>query len=220
MNVIVVGCGRLGSILAYQLSKNGHQVTIIDQNEATFGNLPPDFRGRTIEGDILSRDVLHRAEFAHADALAVVTNYDTLNAVVAHMAKIVYHIPRVVVRNYDPRWKPFQEVFDLNIVSTAGWGMHRFEDLLLESPLQVIYTDGATKTAICQIVVPKSWQGRKLRELVPAEDFRTATIVRGSKIMQNSDEPTIIFGDVIYLTTNLERTLPLRQHIEKLMEKR
>jgi len=218
MNVIIVGCGRLGSILAYQLSKNGHQVTVVDQNETTFDNLPPDYRGRTIEGDILSRDVLHRAEFAHADALAVVTNSDTLNAVVAHMAEVVYHIPHVAVRNYDPRWKPFQEVFDLNIVSTAGWGMTRFEDLLLESPLQVIYTDDANQTAICQVLVPKGWQGRKLKEVLPITDIHPTTVVRQSKILHNSDDPAVVFDDVIYLTIPLDQIPPLRQQIEKLME--
>ena len=218
MNVIVVGCGRLGSNLAYQLSKNGHQVTVIDRTAATFVNLPPDFHGRVIEGDILSRDVLHRAEFGHAEALAVVTNSDTLNAVVAHMAKTVYHIPRVVVRNYDPRWKPFQDVFDLDIVGTAGWGVHRIQDLLIRSPLEVIYTDDVNDTAICQIVVPKKWQGRRLKELLKDGDTRHATISRQSKIIQNSEDATMITGDVIYITTSLERVPALRQSIEELME--
>lgn len=218
MIVIVVGCGRLGSTLAYQLSKNGHQVTVIDQNASSFDNLPPDFHGRVIEGDVLSRDVLHRAEFAHAESLAVVTNSDTLNAVVAHMAKTVYHIPKVVVRNYDPRWKPFQEEFDLEIVSTAGWGVHRIEDLLVKSPLQVIYTDEVNDTAICQIVVPKRWQGRRLKELFPDARSSHMTISRQSKIIQNSDDPTLIVGDMIYLTTSLEQVPALRQHIESLME--
>ena len=37
-----------------------------------------------------------------ADGLAAVTNSDTLNAVVAHTRACFYHVPVVVVRNYDP----------------------------------------------------------------------------------------------------------------------
>ena len=50
MNYIVVGSGRLGATLAYQLFLNQHKVTVIDLDGAAFANLPPDFRGRTIEG--------------------------------------------------------------------------------------------------------------------------------------------------------------------------
>ena len=130
MILLVVGCNRLGSSLAYYLSNLGHQVTVIDQSASSFDNLPADFHGRVVEGDILTRDVLHRAEIDSAEALVAVTNSDTLNAVVAHMAEIVYNIPNVVVRNYDPRWQPFQDAFGLQIVSSVSWGIHRITDLL------------------------------------------------------------------------------------------
>ena len=65
MRVIIVGCGRLGADLAYRLFQRGHDVTIIDQIGATFDNLHPLFRGRTVEGEVMNQDVLascgHRA---------------------------------------------------------------------------------------------------------------------------------------------------------------
>ena len=61
MQVIVVGCGRLGAELAHRLFKRGHDVTVIDQVAAAFDNLHPLFRGRTVEGEVLNQDVLHRA---------------------------------------------------------------------------------------------------------------------------------------------------------------
>jgi len=130
MNIIVVGCGRVGSTLAYQLYKKGHQVTVVDQAASAFDNLPADFHGRMEEGDVLSRDVLYRAGIEQADALATVTNSDSVNAVVAHVARTVYHVPNVVVRNYDPRWQPLHEAFGLQVVSSASWGVQRMEELL------------------------------------------------------------------------------------------
>ena len=62
MKVIVVGCGQIGSVLACQLYKRGDAVTVIDKDAAAFDNLSIDFQGRRIEGDVLSRSVLHRAE--------------------------------------------------------------------------------------------------------------------------------------------------------------
>jgi 2-polyprenyl-6-methoxyphenol hydroxylase-like FAD-dependent oxidoreductase len=82
MKVIVVGCGRVGSALAYQLHREGHQVTVIDHDSAAFDQLSLDFRGRTIKGDVLDRNVLRRAQVEEADALAAVTRSDSLNALV------------------------------------------------------------------------------------------------------------------------------------------
>jgi trk system potassium uptake protein TrkA len=216
--VIVVGCGRLGSTLAVQLSMSGHQVTVIDSSAVSFNNLPADFHGRVIEGDVLTRDVLHRAEIERAEALAAVTNSDSLNAVVAHMAKIVYNVRNVVVRNYNPRWYRFQEAFGLEIVSTAGWGMHRFEDLLSNNPLHLIFTDDKSKTAIFQIVAPNKWQGHLLGELLPEDLSQNVTITRKSRVLQPAEDLALKSGDVIYLTIPFGQVPALNQRLSTLQE--
>jgi trk system potassium uptake protein len=55
MNMIVIGCGRVGAELAYRLYKKGHRVTVIDKVDSAFANLPPDFRGRTWKGTLSTR---------------------------------------------------------------------------------------------------------------------------------------------------------------------
>jgi len=100
--IIVVGCGRVGAELAFRLYQRGHQVAVIDQVGSSFANLDPDYRGRTIEGEVLSQDVLTRAGIEEADGLTAVTNSDSVNAVVGHIAREVYSVATVVVRNYDP----------------------------------------------------------------------------------------------------------------------
>src|SRR3989304_1357946 len=82
MNIIVVGCGRVGAELSFHLFKNGHQVVVVDSDQESFNRLHQDFRGRTVEGEVLSSDALERAGVAKADGVAVVTNSDTMNAVI------------------------------------------------------------------------------------------------------------------------------------------
>ena len=50
MQVVVVGCGRVGSGLARTLEAEGHSVAIIDKLRKAFRRLPPDFSGLTVEG--------------------------------------------------------------------------------------------------------------------------------------------------------------------------
>ena len=49
--IVVVGCGRLGSILASRLSGQGHSVVVIDWDESTFNSLSIEFSGFPIVGD-------------------------------------------------------------------------------------------------------------------------------------------------------------------------
>jgi trk system potassium uptake protein TrkA len=130
MYIIVVGCGRVGSDLAGRLSRQGHDVTVIDYVGSSFKHLDPEYRGRTIEAEPLAEGVLKKAGVEHADALAAVTNSDTTNAVVAHVARAVFNVPNVVSRNYDPRWLPLHEAMGLEVVSTTLWGSKRMEELV------------------------------------------------------------------------------------------
>ena len=81
MRVVIAGAGSVGRSIARELLAHDHEVTIIDESAKSFQNLLPDFSGRTIQGSVLSREVLERASLAGADGFAAVTNSDTVNAV-------------------------------------------------------------------------------------------------------------------------------------------
>ena len=217
MNVIVVGCGRVGSALAYQLYKKGHQVTVVDQAASAFDNLPPDFHGRMEEGDVLSQDVLHRAGIEQADALAAVTNSDSVNAVIAHVARTVYHVSNVVVRNYDSRQRSLHEAFGLQMVSPASWGAQRIEELLSDASLRAVFSAGNAEVEIYELVVPEAWHGRSLQELLPEDQCVAVALTRAGRATLPSCTSYLEAGDVIYLSATLEgmealhRRMDLRQ---------
>jgi trk system potassium uptake protein TrkA len=132
MNVIVIGCGRVGAELSYGLYRKGHKVTVIDQDTEAFCNLPEDFRGLTMRGDVLTQDVLQRAGIEHAQGLAAVTPSDSVNTVLGHIAQVVYKVPKVVVRNFDPRKRAMHEAFGLQVISPVSMGAQRIEEVLSE----------------------------------------------------------------------------------------
>jgi len=150
MKVIVVGAGRVGAELAYRLSQQGHQVTVIDQLDANMDNLPADFRGRTVTADVLNRDALRQAGIEEADGLAAVSNTDSVNTVVAHLARTIYNVPNVVVRSYDPRWRPLLEAFGLQIVSPSSWGARRIEEMLTQPSLRSVFSAGNGEVEIVE----------------------------------------------------------------------
>lgn len=199
MRIIVVGCGQVGSALAYQLYKEGHLVTVIDQNVAAFDHLPVDFQGQTIEGDGMAKNVLHRAQIEDADAIAVTTNSDSLNALVAYLAKTEFHVAKVVAANTDPRQRPIQEAFGISIAGSASWGAQQFIELLSGMPLRAIHFGSDPNLVVYQLQVPASWQGRTLQELLPEDRIKTLSLTRAGQPLPVSGAQFLEAEDLIYL---------------------
>lgn len=217
MNIIVVGCGRIGAELAFRLFQQGQQVTIVDNIPQSFERLNPDFRGRTVEGEALSKDVLERAGIVKADGLAAVTNSDTLNAVVAHIARTVYKVPNVVVRNYDPNLRGMLEVFGFQIVSSSAWGAQRTEELLTCAPLRTVFSAGNGEVEVYEMVVPENWNGRKMSELCAAptrlgklDIFLPVALTRAGRSSLPAPETVLETGDVLDVSTTAKGMAALR----------
>jgi trk system potassium uptake protein TrkA len=211
MKIIIVGCGRLGAELAYRLFQREHDVTVIDQVAAAFDNLHSLFRGRTVQGEVLNQDVLHRAGIEYANGLAAVTNSDTLNAVVAHVARTIYHVPHVVARNYNPRWKPVHEAFGLQAVSSTTWGAQRIEEMLYEAEVHPVWSSGNGMVDLYEFVVPEHCQGRLLREVLPEGPYIVVAFTRQGHPRTPAHQTPLEAGDVIYLSPAPEGREALRR---------
>ncbi|MBI3957287.1 MAG: TrkA family potassium uptake protein [Chloroflexi bacterium] len=100
--IVIAGCGRLGSLLANELSRQGHSVVVVDRNEAKFAGLSAEFGGFTVVGDAVESDVLRQAKTGQADCFLATTNYDNVNLMLAQVAKTVFRVPLVIARVFDP----------------------------------------------------------------------------------------------------------------------
>lgn len=101
-NVIVVGCGRVGSQLAMLLSESEGNVCVVDRRADALSNLSRNFNGTTLQGEGFDEDVLIRAGVEEADVVAAVTQSDSTNFMVAETARRIFHVPHVLVRLYNP----------------------------------------------------------------------------------------------------------------------
>lgn len=102
MNVVVMGCGRVGARISILLDHGGHRVTVIDTDSRAFRRLPPDFKGNTVIGTGIDEDILRSAGIENADAFVAVTNGDNRNIMAAQVARHIFQVPEVVCRIYDP----------------------------------------------------------------------------------------------------------------------
>ena len=103
MNIIIVGCGRVGSSLAILLSDGGHNVYVIDRREEAFRELGRGFNGSVIKGVGTDSDVLRAANVESCDALAAVTDNDNGNLMIASVAREIFGVPHVITRLFSAK---------------------------------------------------------------------------------------------------------------------
>jgi len=102
MNVVIVGCGRVGALLAATLDQAGHHVAIIDTSTLAFDRLPDDFKGTAIRGNGTDEEVLRRAETQGADLFLALTEGDNRNVMSAQIAAEVFDVQRAIAKINDP----------------------------------------------------------------------------------------------------------------------
>lgn len=215
MNLIVIGCGRVGSELAYRLFKKGHKVTVIDQTDQAFGNLPDDFLGRMMEGEALNNDILLRAGVETADGVAIVTNSDTTNAVIGHTIRKVYNITNVVVRNFDPLWRPLYEAFGLQTISSTSWGAQRIEELLYHREMRTVFSAGNGEVEIYEFTIPPEWDKHLLKELITSKECVPVGLTRAGKAIIPIEETVLNVGDAVLVSATFDGIRSLRNRVYK-----
>ncbi len=101
-NIIIVGCGRVGSQLATMLSEQDGNVCVIDMDTEAFANLGRNFNGATLQGVGFDEDTLIRAGVEDCDVVAAVTQSDNANLMIAEVARRIFNVPQVITRLYNP----------------------------------------------------------------------------------------------------------------------
>lgn len=217
MNFIVLGCGRFGAELSYRLFQNGHQVVVVDNDQKSFNRLHPDFRGRTVVGEALSSDTFSRAGADHADGVAVVTNSDTLNAVIGHSIRVHYpNVKQVIVRNYDPAMRDMLEAFGLQLVSSTAWGAERVQELLVDPSFRAVFSAGNGEVEMYEMYISKKWDGMTITELMKGcSEIAPVALTRAGHAELPEQNSTLKIGDVLTISATFEGAKALRAKLHE-----
>ena len=217
MNFIVVGCGRVGAELSYRLFKNGHQVVVVDNSQDSFNRLHPDFRGRTVEGEMLSADTLIRAGVEKTDGVAVVTNSDTVNAAVGHAVRTHFpQVKQIVVRNYDSAMREMQEAFGLQLVSSTAWGAERVQELLIDPSFRAVFSAGNGEVEVYEMYITPKWDGHTIFKLMDGcKDTVCAALTRAGRAELPTADTKLKTGDMLTVSATLEGVKALRARVQE-----
>lgn len=205
MHVVILGCGRVGSLLAQRLDESGHSVAVVDQDAKAFRRLPPEFTGSTVTGVGFDRETLESAGIARAHAFAAVSSGDNSNILAARVARETYGVQRVVARIYDPMRAEIYQRLGIPTVATVAWTAGQIMRQMLPLGAEEEYRDASGEVALAEVHLGSAWIGRTIGELEGDSGARVAYLTRlGSPVIPR--ETTVLQeGDLVHATYAAQR---------------
>ncbi|MGZ8734251.1 MAG: potassium channel family protein, partial [Acidimicrobiia bacterium] len=121
MRVAIAGAGNVGTFIAEELTKNGHQVLLIEQSPEVAARLKLSEDIEVRVADACEVASLKEAGLESCDVVVAATGDDEDNLVVSLLAKTEFAVPRVIARVNHPKneW-----------LFTEAWGV----DLSVSTP--------------------------------------------------------------------------------------
>ena len=104
MNIIIVGDGKVGYTLAAHLSKEEHNITIIDNNEAALRKADDTLDVMCVKGNGARASILIEAGVEEADLVIAATSKDELNMLTCFTAKKLTTKVKTIARIRDPEY--------------------------------------------------------------------------------------------------------------------
>lgn len=209
-SVLVVGLGRFGTAAALELMALGHDVLVVDSDEARVNDLAPDVT-HAVQADASDEDALRAigaADFLHA-IVAISGNSEA--SIFATMALKNLGVGNVVAKAATALHGRILERVGANRVVFPEREMGARVGHTFSITHVIDYIDVAPKFGIVKIHPPEAFVGRTLRELDMANRYRLTPIAlrRGDEVTVNPQrDEKVLAGDeliLIGLDEGLER---------------
>lgn len=211
MNVVIVGAGEVGTYLAERLSREDHNITVIDPDERRIRALGEYLDVLALQGNGATAQMQERADIRKVDLLIAVTNLDEVNMIACLMAHF-YRVPRKIARVSNPEYfstrpggiTPQAMGIDL-VIHPERLCAQTLSSLLVSEAITELqeFADGKVRLVALVIGPENPWIGRPLVELADEPLFahgRVVVVHRGEETIIPRGNDVLHAGDEIFLT--------------------
>jgi trk system potassium uptake protein TrkA len=202
MYIIIVGGGDVGLSLTRLLQDQGHEVVLVEKNQARYAKLSDDLGEAVIMGDGAELGILLDLGANRADVLVAVTGTDQDNLVICQLAKLIYLIPRTIAVVNDPKNEELFSSLGVDAtVSSTGIIASLIEEKIdagmaipllafKECGLEIFKTQLSTESSIIK---------KKISQLNLPKDLNIIAALRGSQVIIPRGDTVFLPGDTIIM---------------------
>ncbi len=183
MHIIIVGAGRVGLNLASFLIYDGHDITIIENDEKLCENAVHELDALVICGSGTSKKILDDAGASDADVFVAATGNDEANLLSCILVKD-YPISKVIARVSDPNHEEaFKQAGIKFVVSPELTTASYLEKLIIRPKIADLIILGKGDAELLDITVTnKKVFNKKINELSPTKEYIISAIYENGSI--------------------------------------
>lgn len=220
MKIIVAGCGKVGRTIIEQLCMEGHDISVIDQEESVVNDITDSFDVMGMVGNAASYAVQKEVGISAADLMIAATDSDELNllcCLIARKAAGCRTIARVRNPEYNAEISLIKEELGLSMVVNPEYAAAVEAARILRFPSAIrIETFAKSRVEIIKFRIPKGSviDGVKLMDLAARTrtEVLVCTVERGEEVIIPSGGFVLRENDIIGIVASARNT---RQFVEK-----
>ncbi len=211
MRIVIVGCGKVGSSIAGELSSEGHEITVVDTKHSAVQNLSESLDIMGIEGNGATYATLMEAGADSAELLIAATARDEINLYACLMAKAA-GVKHTIARVRNPEYT--NDLF--RIKDQLGLSMAINPELTAATEIsRLLRFSGALEidsfskgiVEIIKVSIPDNSNiiSRKLSEIDNLKGkVRVCTVERGDDVYIPNGDFQIMSGDKVSIVARPE----------------
>ena len=221
-HIVIVGAGVVGMTCARRLSRDGHDVVMIERDEETAREIMDQLDVQVVTGNGCSLPSLRQANLEGADLLLAVTNLDEVNMITSLIAGSSFHVETKVIRLRN------QDHLDNLPELAKTWPGKTYainpDQIAADRILALIRVPGAVDVAeiLDRRIVVAGFRIRKnsplvgktlseLPEMFPQHRFLLPVIYRDGKALLPTGQTVIEGGDIAYFSSVPEGIINILQ---------
>lgn len=211
MNVIIVGCGKVGYTLAETLSNEGHDITVVDNNPQKLEGLANSIDVQCVQGNGASYRVLKEAGVGQCDLVIAATSGDEINMLCCLIARKAGHcrtIARVRGPDYYEDLNFIQDDLGLSMAITPEFSAATACYHLIRTPGAVDldpFAKGRAQIITMDLPMDSCWAGKQLMEVAKTSPvpFLLSIIIRNKSVLIPNGSTVLNGGDRISLILDM-----------------
>lgn len=217
MNILIIGGGELGSMIAEQLIFEGHAVTIIEKSDDISKKLNEELDALVLKGSGIDVNMLSKANVDKTELFLALSNDDNVNIVACNLVKRLSHYNAYTIAKIENASRyfsnPIIESADFgidNMIATKQLTINTISDLIAEPETSEIINFHDNDIKIIGVQVPESFKGngKKIHEIASIDKawrkVRIIAVKNSNSVIIPSGNDIIHHGSKIFMLGNTE----------------
>ena len=198
MYVIIMGMGRVGLSLANLLIDDGHDITLIDDNEALCNEAAAELDALVICGNGTNSKLLEETNIEDADFFIATTGNDEANLLSCILVR-KYNVPNIIARVSNPdHEEAFKAVGIDNVISPEITAAGLLEKLVTRPNVADLIIIGEGDAEILDMTITNDKiVGKRIGEVSPTKDYIIIATYQNGKLVIPQTDSIISRGEKV-----------------------